>query len=238
MGRILPEGLKVIPFRALLLWGTSGSTGRRRAEYFWKKYNLFDFFLHYLNGNNKMNEDSFPRNHGKGREKKLGYQKKKEHRKKINHSWREHKAAGIQRKIGLWLDRTEEAKALQCLSIQEHSVKCQEKDLFNSSFSWAPKTVNFTELASSRNGNPLGREYLKYILFQKFLGLLVYRAIKKYECFRVRTKPFLPFFFLPIPAIKKNCLDQAIEPLPLVNYRNIFRANKLAGSSQPRDSKG
>lgn len=68
-------------------------------------------------------------------DKKMRLSKEKEHRRKINHSWREHKAGGIQRKIGLWLDRMEEAKALQCLSIQEQSVRCQEKDLFNSCFS-------------------------------------------------------------------------------------------------------
>lgn len=61
--------------------------------------------------------------------------REKDHRRKINHSWREHKAAGIQRKIGLRLDRMEEAKALQCLHIEEQSVRCQEKDLFNSCFS-------------------------------------------------------------------------------------------------------
>lgn len=60
--------------------------------------------------------------------------KEKEHRRKINHSWREHKASGIQRKIGLWLDRMEEAKASQCLSIQEQSVRCQVKDQFNRCF--------------------------------------------------------------------------------------------------------
>lgn len=95
--------------------------------------------------------------------------KEKEHRRKINHSWREHKAAGIQRKRGLWLDRTEEAKALQCLSIQEQSVRCQEKDLFNSCFSSAQNNWELHRISKQQIGNPLGRDYMKYILFQKFL---------------------------------------------------------------------
>lgn len=50
--------------------------------------------------------------------KKMRISKEKEHRGKINHSRTEHRAAGTQRKTGLWLDRMEEVKALQHLSIQ------------------------------------------------------------------------------------------------------------------------
>lgn len=143
--------------------------------------------------------------------------KEKEHRRKINHSWREHKAAGIQRKIGLWLDRMEEAKALQCLSIQEQPVNAKKKICLIAVFLEPRITVNFTELANSRYGNPLGRDSMKYIPFQKFLIVTYLQSYQKYECFRIRTKPFVPFFFLHIPAVKKNCLDQAMEPLPLMN---------------------
>lgn len=85
-------------------------------------------------GVTKWMRTAFPETKEKEEKKKEVIKIKKEHRRKINHSWREHKAAGIQRKIGLWLDRMEEAKALQCLSIQEQSVRFQEKDLFNSCF--------------------------------------------------------------------------------------------------------
>lgn len=178
--------------------------------------------------------------------KQLRLSKEKVHREKINHIRRELKAAGTQRKTGLRLDRMEEVKALQYLSIQEQSVRCQEKDLFNSCFAWAQNNWELHRI--SKQPVLSKQQVLKtsgrrlHANKRSFRGSsLCYMSLQSYqksECFRGRTKPFLPFLFLHIQAVEKNCLDQSIEPPPLVNYSNILIASQLAGNSHPRDRKG